>query len=92
MEWKIEIENKPNQRILVKFDPLNELINFIGQYKPHNKEWVDFSKEEYSMNIDLKTMQDLLFNVYKTMNNRLKAYTNISEGFTLIKKIEINEE
>lgn len=92
MEWKVEIEGKPNQRILVKFDPQNELVIFIGQYKPHNKDWVDFSKEEYSMDIDLKTMQDLLFNVYKTMNSRLEAYTNISDGFTLIKKIEISEE
>jgi hypothetical protein len=92
MEWKVNIENKPNQRILVKFDPLNELIIFIGQYKPHNENWVDFSKEEYTMDIDLKTMQDLLFNVYKTMNNRLEAFNNISEGFTFIKKIEISEE
>jgi hypothetical protein len=46
MEWTVNIENKKNQRILVRFDPLNDLLHFIGQYKPHlySKEWVDFSQ------------------------------------------------
>jgi hypothetical protein len=45
MEWIVKIEGKPNQRILVRFDAMNELMKFIGQYKPHNKEWVNFSEE-----------------------------------------------
>ncbi len=92
MEWKVEIENKPNQRILVKFDPQNEKIIFIGQYKPHNKDWVDFSKEDYSMNIDLEKIQELLYIAYEKMKIRLEAYNNIYDEFSLIKKIEINEE
>ena len=92
MEWKVEIEGKTNQRILVKFDPKNELIIFIGQYKPHNKEWVDFSEESYSMDITLETIQELLFKVYQKMKERLDAYLNIAEGFKVIKLIEIKEE
>jgi hypothetical protein len=92
MEWIVKIENQPNQRILVKFDPKNEVLLFIGQYKPHNKEWVDFSAELHSMKIDLEMIQDLLYKTYKKMKERLDAYENIAEGFSVIKLIEIKEE
>jgi hypothetical protein len=91
MEWKVDIENKPNQRILVKFVPESETILFIGQFKPHNKEWVDFSKEECSMEINLLQIQDILLEVYETMKIRLNVYNNLSEGFSVFKKIEISE-
>ena len=42
MKWHIKIENKPNQRITVIFDPLTERLLFTGEYKPHNREWVLF--------------------------------------------------
>jgi hypothetical protein len=92
MEWKVSIENKPNQRILVRFDPLNEMVHFIGQYKLHNKEWYDFSKESYVMDIDLETLQDLMTRVYNKMKKRLVAYDNIAGGFNLIKEIKIEGE
>ena len=51
----------PNQRILVKFEPQKDEIKFIGQFKPHNKEWVDFCEESYSTEIDLDKIQELLY-------------------------------
>ncbi|MFA5366539.1 MAG: hypothetical protein WC333_01255 [Dehalococcoidia bacterium] len=42
MNWKLKIEKKPNQRIVVKFEPLTEELLFTGEYKPHNREWVIF--------------------------------------------------
>lgn len=90
MEWKVTIEGKANQRILVRFDPKNEIIYFIGQYKPHNKEWYDFSEETYSINIDLETLQDMMNKVYNKMKERLVAYNNVAEGFTAIKEIRID--
>jgi len=92
MEWKIAITDKPNQRIVVRFDPKNECLIFIGQYKPKNRDWVDFSEEIYSMEIDLPTIQGLLGKTIKTMRERLKAYENISQGFDVIKLIAIKEE
>jgi len=92
MEWKVEIEGVANQRILVRFDPQAEMVYFMGQYKPKNREWVIFSQEEYSMNIDLETIQDILGKVVKKMRERLAAYNNIAEGFTLLKTIEVREE
>jgi len=92
MEWKVTIENKPNQRIVVRFVPKEELVYFIGQYKPHNREWVDFSEETYPMKIDLEEIQKLLSKVYDKMKERLAAYNNIAEGFTIIKEIGIEED
>jgi hypothetical protein len=92
MEWIVKIEGKDNQRIQIKFDPKNEEIKFIGQYKPHNKEWVDFSEESYQMDINLETIQELLFKTYEEMKKRLIAYNDIAEGFKIIKLIEIKED
>jgi hypothetical protein len=91
MYWIVKIENKPNQRIMVKFDPMKELLYFIGQYKIRVL-WIDFSQEEYSMNITLEVIQDLLFNVYEKMNERLKVHEDLNKSFNAIKEIEINEE
>lgn len=92
MEWIIKLENKPNQRIKVVFAPKNETIFFYGQYKPHNKEWVDFSEETSSMTIDLETTISIIKKVYDLMKKRLDAYENISQGFTIIKVIEVKED
>jgi hypothetical protein len=102
MEWLVKITEKKDQRILVKFDPKSEEIKFIGQFKPNTKDlafldstterWVDFSEESYSMDIDLETIQELLYKTYKKMNERLEAYENIAKGFEIIKLIEMPEE
>jgi hypothetical protein len=89
MEWRVAIEGKPNQRIVVRFDPLNETIHFIGQYKPHNGKWFDFSEETHGMDIDLETLQDMMTKVYNKMKERLVAYDNVAGGFTVIKEIKI---
>jgi hypothetical protein len=100
MEWIVKIEgivdDKPavlaNQRVMVRFDPINESVLFIGQFKPHNKEWVDFCEESYTMEIDLEVMQELLLKVVIKMRERLTAYNNLAEGFTLLKVIEVSQE
>lgn len=106
MEWIVKIEDKLDQRILVKFDPLNESIIFIGQYKPHNKEWTNFSEVSRSIWYDIKDhdtwqhndlidvdiIQEMLYSAYNIMKERLDAYKNIAEGFSIIKLIEIKEE
>lgn len=99
MEWIIKIEgivdNKPailpNERVVVRFDPKNEMVHFIGQYKPHNKEWVDFCEEIDSMNTDLDGIQNQLLSVIKKLKEILIAYKNISDGFILLKVVEYSE-
>lgn len=92
MEWIIKLENKPNLRIRVVFMPMNEALVFYGQYKPYNKEWVNFSEDDCNMNVDLETIQNTIKKVYDSMKERLDAYENISEGFSSIKLIEIKED
>jgi hypothetical protein len=91
MEWIVKIENKPNQRILVKFEPKFERIVFVGQYKV--KTWIDFS-EDYidEMNFDLETIQKLLLKVYEKMNERIAIHEDLTQSFGIIKTIEIKEE
>lgn len=101
MEWQVKIEGNPKQRILVNFDPQEEQIIFKGQYRTsvkdwtinggsHN-EWVDFSTEIYSMNIDLETIQELLLKVYNVMNERIVIHEDLTKSFGIIKTIEIQK-
>jgi len=102
MEWQVKIEGKPKQRILVSFDPQGELIIFRGQYKTSVKdwttndgkrsEWIDFSNEKYSMNINLETIQELLLKVYNVMNERIVIHEDLTKSFEIIKTVEIKEE
>jgi len=104
MEWTIKIEGNevdlvsekklpiPNQRIVVKYDPQKDEIKFMGQYKPHNKEWTVFSEESYSTEIDLEKIQELLYRTYNKMRERVKVYENIAEGFNVIKLIQIPDD
>ena len=91
MEWNIKIENKPDQRILVVFEPKYERIDFIGQRRV-KMTWITFSEETHPMNIDLETIQDLLLKVYKKMNERIEVHDDLINSFGLIKLIEIKEE
>lgn len=92
MKWIVKIAGKDNQRIVVRFLPLDEELVFIGQYKQHNLEWQDFSIISHEMKINAETIEKLLFNTYEKMNERLSIYNDIAEGFTLIKLIEIQED
>jgi hypothetical protein len=46
MRWIIKIENKPELRIVVSFNPILEILIFTGQYK-YKSEWHDFSVEKF---------------------------------------------
>ena len=93
MKWIVKIEGEKNQRIVVRFEPKSDELIFIGQYRaiPNNLEWIDFSEEKCSINADLDMIQNKLLSTYETMKKRIEAYDNISEGFSIIKTIEIQE-
>ena len=91
MYWIVKIENKPNQRIMIKFDPMKEMLYFIGQYRIKVM-WIDFSQEEYSMNITLDVIQELLFKVCEKMNERLRVHDDLNKSFNAIGIIEMPKE
>lgn len=92
MKWYINIEGKKNQRIVVVFNPKEELIYFIGQFKPHNKSWEDFSEITHSMKIDLDEMKENIFKAFELLDNRLRVYLDLENSFKLLKVIEVVEE
>lgn len=104
MEWIVKIEGNDidfqtekklpisNQRIVVKYDPQKDEINFIGQYKPRNNEWVVFSEESYTSEIDLPKIQEMLYKTYMKLKERVVVYENLAEGFGAIKLIQIPDE
>lgn len=89
MEWFVAIENKKNQRIKVTFLPEEEHLKFTGQYKPHNKAWVDFSTTYTSIDVNLQDVSIALSDTYELMNKRLEHYDNVSKGFSVITLIGV---
>lgn len=88
MKWVVNIEGNKKMRILVTFEPQNELIVFHGQYKSIGLEWFDFSVLTHPMIIDLDSMKEMLEKVYNEMKNRIEAYDDLSNSFTILKNIE----
>lgn len=89
MNWKINIQDKPNYKIEVRFDPQTESIYFQGKYKEHNMNWMVFSEDKLPMNTDLVNIQTTLFNVYSIMDKRVQQYLDINKTFNAIQVIEI---
>jgi len=99
MKWLVKIEGKPNQRIVVKFDPLNQQLIFTGQYKQHNVEWFNFVeiRKDYDISpvrsaydfelITAEEIQNVISEVYLSLKKRVEIYEEINKGFSLIKLI-----
>jgi len=89
LEWIIKLEDKPDCRIKVRFEPMEELLHYIGQHKPKNKEWLDFSEVITKMDTDLDEIQATIAEAYDAMEKRIDAYNNVSGGFDIIRQIKI---
>jgi len=90
MKWIVKIENKPELRIVVTFNPILEMLFFTGQYK-YKSEWHDFSSQVSPINIDLEKTKELLYDTYEKLDTRVEAHKNIEEGFKFITLIEVND-
>lgn len=77
---------------MVKFDPQNELILFVGQIKRNNNEWIDFCELSHDMIINLDEIKEILEKTCNILKKRYDAYIELSDGFSLLKNIEIIEE
>lgn len=91
MNWIVKIENEKKKRIKISFNPLNEEINFFGEYLIKNK-WEIFSHEIYdNIEITLEQIQMKMENVIVIMNKRTNEYDNLDKGFGVLKWIAFNE-
>lgn len=93
MKWKVAIDGSKNERIMVEFDPLVQKIHFIGQFKPHNKEWEVFSKVSTPMkDISLEVIQEKLVETYKIFKLRRDVYIDLVNSFNIIKVVEFKSD
>jgi Ser-tRNA(Ala) deacylase AlaX len=103
MEWIVNIVSRPRQRILVKYDPKQEFVFFIGQYKTkssdfaitQNPTWVDFHTEGFAITPlstpSLEVTQEMLLRVINEMDKKIKIHEELRETFETVKIIEIRE-
>jgi hypothetical protein len=99
MEWIVNIEGRPRQRILVKYYPELEAIDFKGQYKTkfadyavsQNPTWVDFYCKNYTtkISLSLETTKHIILTIIEEMDERIKVHEELRERFEIIKNIEI---
>lgn len=102
MNRAIKIEGKPNQRIVVNFDPINVKLIFQGEFKPHNKEWIVFDiydtkdlNEILDDELNFKTEEVLriIESLLIILDKKVKLYDALNEGFKPMKQngIELTE-
>lgn len=90
MKWIVKIEEKPELRIVIQYDPIMSGLSFIGEYK-HIFEWTEFHRINSIIHLDSEKIKELLFDTYKELNYRVGIFKSLNEEFSDIKLIEINE-
>jgi len=92
MEWIIKLTEISNQRIKITFLPTEELVRIEGEYKPHNQNWVVFSRLSYNMVMTLKELTKHMEDVVNKMRTRIKEYENFNNGFKVLKEVAFVED
>lgn len=95
MKWTVRINNDEREKIEIVYHPINDTLVFSGKYNIRNFGWAELCCEEMKVetnNIDLTEIQAKLTSVYNKLKSRIEIHSNLSEGFMLMKKIEIIEE
>lgn len=94
MEWIVKLTGVNDQRIKITFLPTEELVRIEGEFKPHNRDWVVFSRMTYNMVLTLETLTVHMEDVINEMRTRIKEYENLNNGFKVLKEVGFveNEE
>lgn len=91
MEWIVKITNKPNQRIRIKLMPMADTIEMYGEYKQKNS-WNTFHYVQYNSDLSLDELQDIMFEVYEKMKERIEKHDDLVKTFEKIKEIQIVDD
>ena len=92
MVWIVKIENEPNYRIVVEYLPLEQKINFRGEYgvkKNKFTQYQSFVEIEKNIDIDLDEIKETLFETFNELNRNVNIYNKIADIFKDIQLIEI---
>ena len=91
MKWIIKIRDNKFNRIIIKYDPLNDIVIFNGEAKI-NGNWIGFtSRFTSSEDIDLKKIQELLSETYDKLIERYDTYKNLNKGLEVISEIDFGD-
>lgn len=93
MNWKIKLTGRPRQKVLITFDPFNEMVQFSGLYKlDKTSTWVvfvdrilpakDIISDEYITNN--------ILDIYDKMKPKIELYEKFSNVISNIKEVEID--
>jgi hypothetical protein len=91
MEWIIKIEEKKDQRILVRYLPGENGVIFIGQYR-YAMNWVDFVTSEIiapNRIIYFKETETILFYVATMLESKVIELEKLKQIFKTIELIEV---
>ena len=93
MEWIVKIEGQKNQRIVVKYDPLEESVSFTGEYRINNN-WHRFTKTFHIVSAEpgIEDIQETMEKVVVDLRIRIKQHENLDKGFGVIKEISFLED
>ena len=91
MEWIVKIENQKLQRIVVRFMPITEKLEIVGQYKI-NVTWNTLYVDSSPMDITLEELQEIFFSVAKELQKRIKKHEDLELVFQHIGIIEVPED
>lgn len=91
MKWIIKIRDNKFKRIVINYEPLNDIVIFNGEGKV-NGNWVVFvSNFITSENIDLKKIQKLLSKTYDNLVKRYNTYEDLNKGLEVISEIDFGD-
>lgn len=92
MEWILKFTNNKNIRILVKFNPIEEILIYNGQFKI-NILWYDIHTISIPINeINGFTIKEKITILYDLMKPKIDLYLELDETFKSINSIEIFDE
>lgn len=91
MEWEIKVEDKPKERLLIKYRPIYGVIEIIGQYRIRNQ-WTDFSISDCTIaDINLESLQEALADTLNDLKTQIEKYEDLEKTFKAIGSITIGE-
>lgn len=89
MRWTINVKDDKSKRIIIKYDPLSDLVIFAGQCNIHNKGWVDFSSNFISSKeIDLQKILNMLVISHNEITERFETYENLNKGLNSVREVD----
>jgi hypothetical protein len=94
MEKIIKIENKRDQRILISYSIYNSKVDFDGEYKPHNEDWIRIESVSYPINTfnEKLTIEDVMEKIIEAMKDKIINYERFKTLMNGINVIEYKED